>query len=145
MKITNMRILPLVIATFLVAGAPYIKNSCDCADGNTVTLSAGAKAHAEEKKSDIKVTFIELGSMRCGPCRMMQPVVEQIKKDFQGQVNVIFYDVWSTEGRPYGEQYNIRLIPTQVFLDKNGREYFRHEGFFPREEIIEVLKRQGVR
>ncbi len=48
-------------------------------------------------------------------------------------------------GRPYAEQYRIKVIPTQVFLDSNGHEYFRHEGFFAREQLVEVLKRQGVK
>ena len=43
------------------------------------------------------------------------------------------------------EKYKIRVIPTQVFLDKNGKEFFRHEGYFPFEEIEKKLKAQGVK
>ncbi len=85
------------------------------------------------------VTFIELGSDRCVPCKMMQPIIEEIKKEYAETVQVLFYDVWTDEGRPYGEHYKIRVIPTQVFLDKNGEEYFRHEGFFPKEELEKIL------
>jgi thioredoxin 1 len=49
-----------------------------------------------------------------------------------------------TEGRPYGEKYGISAIPTQVFMDEKGKEYFRHEGFFPEEELVKVLKMKGV-
>ncbi len=76
---------------------------------------------------------------------MMQPIIEDIKKEYQGQVEVVFYDVWTEAGRPYGEKYQIRAIPTQVFLDKDGKEYFRHLGFFPKEELVKVLKQQGVK
>lgn len=111
--------------------------------------SADAKSSQEKQKkvSEEKalVTFIELGSVRCVPCRMMQPIMDEIKKEYAGQVKVVFYDVWTQEGSPFASQYKIRVIPTQVFLDKNGQEYFRHEGFFPKEELIEVLKRQGVK
>ncbi len=99
----------------------------------------------ENKASSIKVTFIELGSVRCIPCKKMQPIMEEIKKEYEGQVKVVFYDVWTPEGRPYAYQYRIRLIPTQVFLDKDGNEYFRHIGFFPKEELVKVLKQQGVK
>jgi len=91
------------------------------------------------------VTFIELGSVRCIPCRMMQPIMAEIEKEYAGQVKVVFYDVWTPEGRPYAEQYQIRVIPTQVFLDKDGNEYFRHEGYFPKEELVKVLKQKGVK
>jgi thioredoxin 1 len=98
-----------------------------------------------QKKSDIKVTFVELGSVNCIPCKMMQPVMAEIEKEFGDQVKVVFYDVWTREGRPYGEKYKIQAIPTQVFLDKNGREYFRHMGYFSKEEIVKVLQKQGVK
>lgn len=97
------------------------------------------------EKSTVKATFIELGSTRCIPCKMMQPVIAEIEKRYGDQVNVVFYDVWTREGKPYGDTYNIRAIPTQVFLDGNGKEYFRHEGFFPKEEIEKVLRKQGVK
>jgi len=93
----------------------------------------------------IKVTFVELGSVGCIPCKMMQPIMKEIEEEYKNQVRVIFYDVWKEEGRPYAEKYKIRVIPTQVFLDENGKEYFRHEGFFPKEELVEVLKQKGVK
>lgn len=98
-----------------------------------------------KEKEEIKVTFVELGSVKCIPCKMMQPIMEEIEQEYGNQVKVVFYDVWTPEGKPYAERYSIRAIPTQVFLDKEGDEYFRHEGFFPKEELIKVLKSQGVK
>lgn len=95
--------------------------------------------------SKIKVTFIELGSVKCIPCKMMQPIMKEIGEEYKGQVEVVFYDVWTDLGAPFGEKYKIRVIPTQVFLDENGKEYSRHEGFFPKEELVEVLKQKGVK
>jgi len=99
----------------------------------------------EKKTSSIKVTFVELGSVRCIPCKKMQPIMEQIEKEYKGQVKVVFHDVWTDLGKPFIKKYKIRLIPTQVFLDKEGKEYFRHEGFFPKEELVKVLKQKGVK
>ncbi|MFH2095207.1 MAG: thioredoxin family protein [Bacteroidota bacterium] len=93
---------------------------------------------------EIKVIFIELGSVNCIPCKMMQPIMEEIEEEYVGQVKILFYDVWTQEGRPYAREYRIRVIPTQVFLDKDGNEYFRHEGYFPKDELIKVLKMKGV-
>jgi thioredoxin 1 len=91
-----------------------------------------------------KVTFVELGSVKCIPCKMMQPVMKAIETEYGGQVDVVFYDVWTDEGRPYGQKYGIRAIPTQIFLDSEGKEFFRHEGYFPKEDLVKVLKQKGV-
>jgi len=96
-------------------------------------------------KAGYKVTFIELGSVKCIPCMKMQIIMEEIEQEFGDQVKIVFYDVWTTNGRPYAAQYAIRVIPTQIFLDREGNEYFRHEGFFPKEELISVLRLKGVR
>lgn len=98
-----------------------------------------------QKVNAIKATFVELGSVNCIPCKAMQPVMKEIEAEYGNQVKVVFYDVWTAEGKIYGEQYGIRAIPTQVFLDKDGKEYFRHMGFFPKDEIVKVLEQKGVR
>ena len=110
-------------------------------------MAAESKTEAKSAKQEtktIKVTFIELGSIKCIPCKMMHPIMKEIEEEYKGQVKVVFYDVGTSGGRPYAQKYGIRVIPTQVFLDKDGTEYFRHEGFFAKDELIEVLKKQGV-
>ena len=98
-------------------------------------------------KSDkvYKVTFVELGSVKCIPCKKMQPIMKSIEEKYGDQVKVVFHDVWTPEGQPFGDKFGINAIPTQVFLDASGKEFFRHEGFFPEEELIEVLKGKGVK
>ena len=99
--------------------------------------------NVKEEKSKYKATFIELGSVNCIPCKKMQPIMKEIEEEYP-EVDVVFYDVWTREGRPYVQKYRIRTIPTQVFLDENGKEYFRHEGFFPKKEVENVLAKAGV-
>lgn len=114
---------------------------------STLFILIGCNQNPNSSKSDekYKVTFIELGSVRCIPCKMMQPVMKSVEEKYGSQVKVVFYDVWIEAGAPYGQKYGITAIPTQVFLDKEGKEYFRHEGFFPEEELIKVLKQKGVK
>lgn len=88
------------------------------------------------------VTFIELGADRCIPCKAMQPIMKEIAAEYEGQVQVVFYDVWKNP-EP-GRKYGIQLIPTQVFVDKNGKEIFRHVGLFPKDELVAFLEKQGV-
>ncbi len=70
---------------------------------------------------------------------MMQPVMERVRDNYKDQVDVVFYDVWTPEQQKYSQEYKIRVITTQVFLDTKGNEYYRHEGFFPYEELEKVL------
>jgi thioredoxin 1 len=111
--------------------------------------AAGPKADEKSGNSIAEesclVTFVELGSVRCIPCKLMQPIMKDIEKDYAGQVQVVFHDVWTPEGEPFAARFKIRVIPTQVFLDKDGREYFRHEGFFPKDELVKVLEQKGVK
>jgi len=87
-----------------------------------------------------KVTFIELGSVRCIPCRKMEKVLDSVREKYPNDVKVIFYDVWTPEGKPFAKQYSIESIPTQVFMDAKGKEYYRHVGYFPEEELVKILE-----
>ncbi|MEI6847069.1 MAG: thioredoxin family protein [Chlorobiaceae bacterium] len=91
-----------------------------------------------------QVTFVELGSKSCIPCKLMQPVMRSVESKYGWQLKVVFYDVSSTEHRHYAKLYSIRIIPTQVFMDGNGKEFFRHEGFFSEKEIDTLLKQHGI-
>ena len=91
------------------------------------------------------VTLIEIGSVKCIPCKKMQPILKQIEDEFGDKVEVVFHDIWTTKGKIDAREYNVRLIPTQVFLDSTGKEYYRHEGFFPKKKIIEKLSEKGLK
>ena len=105
------------------------------------------KPAAEQQKNAVKykVTFIELGSVRCIPCQKMQMVMKSIETKYGKEVKVIFHDVWTPEGKPFATIFGIESIPTQVFLDENGKEFSRHVGYFPEEELVKVLKQKGVK
>ena len=100
---------------------------------------------AQTKEVKPKVTFVELGSVNCIPCKQMQPVMKSIEEKYGEQIKVVFYDVWKAEQKQYAQKYGIRLIPTQVFLDENGKEFHRHEGFYPESEIDKLLENRGLK
>jgi thioredoxin 1 len=91
------------------------------------------------------VTFLELGSVNCIPCKAMQKVMKAIEEKYGSQIRITFYDVWKEEQAHYAQDYNIRLIPTQVFLDANGKELMRHEGYFPEKDIDAFLQSKGLK
>jgi thioredoxin 1 len=102
-------------------------------------------ADATDSAKKYKVTFIEFGSVRCIPCQQMQPVMKSIEMKYSKDVKVDFHDVWTDAGKPFGIKYGIEAIPTQVFLDETGKEYYRHVGFFPEEELVKILQMKGVK
>ncbi len=126
LRIALILCLPLLVLLF----------SCKVKDNKTETQNI------ENKLSGAKITFVELGSVNCIPCKQMQPIMKSIEEKFGGQVKVVFHDVWKDK-RP-AQEYGIQLIPTQVFLDENGKEFFRHEGFFAENEIIELFASKGI-
>jgi thioredoxin 1 len=143
----NIRVSLLVKTAALIglAGMVGYVESAGTSIGGNQSAPETNTSEAQNKKADYLVTFVELGSVKCIPCKMMQPVLREIEKDYGSQVKVVFYDVWTKVGRPYAQQYQIRAIPTQVFLDKDGKEYYRHTGFFSKAEIVGVLQKQGLK
>ena len=110
-----------------------------------VLFTSSVVLFAQTESVKPKVTFIELGSVNCIPCKQMQPVMKSIEEKYGDQVKVIFYDVWKVDQKKYAQQYSIKLIPTQVFLDVDGKEFHRHEGFYPESEIDKILKGKGLK
>ena len=86
--------------------------------------------------------LVDLGASKCVPCKMMAPILEGLKKEFTGRMDVEFIDVWQNPDA--GKEYGIRVIPTQIFYKLDGKEAFRHEGFFGKEDILAKWKELGV-
>ncbi len=142
----------LVIAVVAVVGIKKVKMKASgmvgCPNGVcTLPIPAGrplsedphpAAAAPAEKPLP---ALLELGSVNCVPCKMMAPILDELRETFDGQLEVDFIDVWKNEEA--GRQYGIRSIPTQIFFDADGNEIFRHEGFYPREDIVAKWKELG--
>lgn len=111
---------------------------------STSCIAQEKEEKEEPLKNNAKITFVELGSVNCIPCKKMQPIMDSIEGRYGDQVEVIFYDVWKADQKKYAKEYGISLIPTQVFLDQNGKEFHRHQGFYPEAEIDKILQSKGL-
>ncbi|HNW91739.1 MAG TPA: thioredoxin family protein [bacterium] len=87
--------------------------------------------------------LVDLGRGTCIPCKMMAPILEQLKTEYAGRVVVEVIDL--SENMAAAQQYGIRSIPTQIFFDASGNEVSRHEGFLPKEDIVRIFQQLGVR
>ena len=88
------------------------------------------------------VTMVDLGAESCIPCKMMAPILEELKQEYKGKAAIAFVDV--RYDKPAIQKYRLQAIPSQVFFDREGREVERHVGFMEKEEIVAVLRRLGV-
>jgi thioredoxin 1 len=112
--------------------------------GIFAALSADAWA-AKFRDVPVKgmVTMVDLGATSCLPCKMMAPTLKKLKRVYKGKAAIIFIDVWKHRGQ--SKRFGIRVIPTQIFFDKNGKEVYRHKGFMSKKAIIRQLKKMGVK
>jgi thioredoxin 1 len=86
--------------------------------------------------------LVDLGADKCIPCKMMAPILEELKGEYEGRLIVEFIDVWKKPDE--APKYGIKLIPTQIFFDASGEELFRHVGFYSKEDILGKWKELGV-
>jgi len=111
-------------------------------DAGVRSDKAGVEARADTfaMSSDAAVAnlelpaLIDLGADKCTPCKMMAPILEELRVTYDGEFAVVFIDVWKEPEA--AREYGVSVIPTQLFLDASGRELFRHQGFYSREEIL---------
>lgn len=96
----------------------------------------------DKARSSGKPSLVDFGSTGCRPCDMLAPILETLKGKYAGKANVLFIHVG--EEKILAARYDIRTIPMQFFFDKDGKEVFRHVGFWPQAEIEKKLAEIGV-
>ncbi len=102
--------------------------------------SATAQTNVPAKQPLPKL--LDLGATKCIPCKMMAPILDELKKEYAGKLEVEFIDVWKNPDA--GKLYKIQMIPTQIFFDTSGKELFRHTGFYGKDDILAKWKELGV-
>ena len=116
-----------------------------CCTGLNATAMAAEVERPAETNAPAKAKLprlVDLGAGKCIPCKMMAPVLEALKKEYAGRMEVEFIDVWKNPDA--GKAYSIQIIPTQIFYDATGKELFRHEGFYSKEDILAKWQKLGV-
>jgi thioredoxin len=103
-------------------------SACEKTDSSTVNFQQGAQESSGLPK------LVDVGADKCIPCIKMAPILDQLKEDFRGRMEVKFVDVWKFKEE--AAKYGIQTIPTQIFYAPDGKELYRHIGFYSREEIL---------
>lgn len=72
----------------------------------------------------------------CGPCKMMDPILEEIEKEFKDKIEIVKINV--DEDPQTASQYGVMSIPTYIVM-KDDKEVGRKVGFTPKPELIKLV------
>ena len=86
--------------------------------------------------------LLEFGRGWCIPCKYMKPILEDMGKAYSGKAIVTTVDMDANKNLV--RDFRIRMMPTQVFLTPDGKEFFRNEGTLERENIAQVFTKMGL-
>jgi thioredoxin 1 len=104
---------------------------------------------AAEPKIDLRAlaskrmpVLLEFGRGWCIPCKYMKPILEDMARAYAGRAIVTTVDM--DVNKDLVRDFRVRMMPTQVFLTPDGKEFFRNEGTLEREQIAQVFAKMGV-
>lgn len=109
----------------------------------TQPTTAPASQPATQAAAGKLPRVVDLGADKCKACKDLAPILAQLKKEYEGRVIVEFIDVWKNPKA--GDPYKVKVIPTQVFFDRDGKEVWRHVGFLSKADFIAKFKELGVK
>ena len=132
------------ILTAIGIGLTQISCSSD-QSGKTPNPGATGGASKEELQGqtmDKIPMLVDLGKGTCIPCKKMKPILEELQTEYKGKAIVKVIDLRYEPKE--ANKYRIRLIPTQIFFDADGKEVYRHEGFMDKQSIKMKFAEMGV-
>jgi thioredoxin 1 len=130
------------ILAFIAVAVVYAVTESGLGTNPSGTGSLQAQSTPLPSPGTGRVTMIDLGATECIPCKMMAPILEELKFQYAGKADILFIDVWKVPAQ--AKIYGIQTIPTQIFFDEKGREVFRHIGFMDKKRIVDILSKLGV-
>ena len=133
---TTLLVVGVVVLGVVMALTGKNQQRCGCLPfGTGSATSQGLSGSAHPR-------LLDLGATTCIPCKKMAPILEELRTEYEGRLDVEFVDVWRMPG--VANQYGVQSIPTQIFFDVSGKELYRHEGFFAKEDILKKWRELGV-
>ncbi len=85
-------------------------------------------------------TFVEFGAIGCSACKEMEAVMDDIRATHSEEVHVVFVNVRLPENRILIDYFGVVMIPTQVLLNREGVEFFRHSGYLSKKALLDEMK-----
>ena len=139
-----LAVAALVGAVVFLVETKNRKGDACCAGGVCALPPSDTAAVSAPVEADARAALprlVDLGAGKCIPCKMMKPILDELAANYADRFETVFIDVWENEG--VGAEYGIRIIPTQIFFDAEGKELFRHEGYMSKEDILAKWQELG--
>jgi len=73
----------------------------------------------------------------CGPCKMLAPILKEVKEELEDGIKIIKIDV--DKNQPLAAKYQVRGVPTMI-LFKKGEQVWRQSGVLQKNDIINIIK-----
>lgn len=105
-----------------------------------VTTLVDSLYNYKNNRLTYQVTFLEFGSTGCSACKRMEKVLKEIREQYPEKVNVVFYNITFPKNQNLMKYYGVSVIPTQILLDDEGKEFFRHSGFISAKELTQKFE-----
>ncbi len=119
-------IVAVAIIVAAVIAVPLVLKSRTANDGAGETSQAPVESVIDTEPVAAMPRFVDLGTTTCAPCRTMLGVMDELRAQYPGALNVEFVNV--NKDRSAIQTYGISAIPTQVFYSPTGEELYRHRG-----------------
>jgi thioredoxin 1 len=87
--------------------------------------------------------MLDLGRNQCTPCKMMAPVLAELKGEYAGIIDIEYINVAENPDAMKKLGLSIRAVPFQIFYDASGKILKRHYGYMSKEEILAAFKEVG--
>ena len=85
-----------------------------------------------------KPVLVDFFAEWCGPCKMMSPILKQVKDVLGDKVSIIKINV--DKNQSLASKYQVRGVPTFMVF-KEGKQLWRQSGVLQTKELVEVIKR----
>ena len=89
----------------------------------------------EEGQHEFELSLIEFGGQGCKPCMRMDTVLTEASQFYGSNLNLHIVRLTDRENRKIAKYFGVQMIPSQVILNKEGTEVFRHTGFLSKVEL----------
>jgi thioredoxin 1 len=107
-----------------------------------IAAAGTGQSKVEAAKAKGMPVFVDVGRTSCKPCKMMVPVLDSLTKKYKGKMEVVF--IHMDEEQAYARKLGVTMIPTQILLDKDGKEVSRHVGYIPLEDCEKMIGKAGT-